>query len=443
MADQSGWAMLGDALGGTSEESYQKGLAMGANTQNALAQARARVDENKAKIELVDVLTNIPGVTPKMAAVAGTVVRAGGNVGDGFAAALKQQEFDNRAAASDPNVPLDVGQRRMLGVGSGPAPNPLQKIGGGYYNIFDTKAGITPLGDSLGGEGGGSAAGMQYARALGLIDAEGNVVPGMEATFYDVVHPTGRVTDEAGVPGKLDFNPYRGGGGGVPPVRGPAPAAPAPAAPAAPAAAAGAGITPVSTAERVGANAAEIERAKVVGKGVGEAQLSLPQAQARFNNQTAQMDLVMSDIDELLPEVSGWTAGPGGKFLANIWGTPAYDLASAVDVIKANIGFQQLQQMRYESPTGGALGQVAVQELQFLQAALGNLQQAQSPAQLRRMLGQVRGRYENFKKAAAADYAAAQQMARGNVAGATGAATAPSGDGWQTINGVRIRVKPQ
>lgn len=81
-------------------------------------------------------------------------------------------------------------------------------------------------------------------------------------------------------------------------------------------------------------------------------------------------------------------AGPGGT---------ASDLRQTINAIKANIGFQELQQMREASPTGGALGQVAVQELNYLQSVLGSLDpDKQSETQLRDNLGRVRKHFQNW-----------------------------------------------
>lgn len=44
-----------------------------------------------------------------------------------------------------------------------------------------------------------------------------------------------------------------------------------------------------------------------------------------------------------------------------------------IKTIKANIGFDRLNQMRQESPTGGALGNITEQELAFLQSVLGSI----------------------------------------------------------------------
>lgn len=78
--------------------------------------------------------------------------------------------------------------------------------------------------------------------------------------------------------------------------------------------------------------------------------------------------------------------------------TPGADLNALVDTVKANIGFEELNAMRQASPTGGALGQVAVRELEFLQAALGNLSIKQSPKQLRENLQGVTKHYNNWMK---------------------------------------------
>jgi hypothetical protein len=76
--------------------------------------------------------------------------------------------------------------------------------------------------------------------------------------------------------------------------------------------------------------------------------------------------------------------------LARIPGTAAADAARLLDSVRANVGFAQLNQMRSESPTGGALGNVTERELAFLQAVLGSLDQTQSPAQFRDNIIRVR-----------------------------------------------------
>lgn len=119
----------------------------------------------------------------------------------------------------------------------------------------------------------------------------------------------------------------------------------------------------------------------------------------RLQSELARSDVILTAIDQVLPKVGGYTAGFGGTALAAIPGTDAKDVSSVIDTIKANIGFEQLQRMREASPTGGALGQVAVQELNFLQAALGNLSTQQSPARLQQTLKEIQTRYRRWQQA--------------------------------------------
>ncbi len=96
-----------------------------------------------------------------------------------------------------------------------------------------------------------------------------------------------------------------------------------------------------------------------------------------------------SFLNQAIKDTDWTSAGLIGQALSAVGGTSAADLESTLDTIKAKIGFNELQQMRKESPTGGALGQVAVRELEFLQAVEGSLKQKQTPAQLRKNLGLI------------------------------------------------------
>ena len=110
-------------------------------------------------------------------------------------------------------------------------------------------------------------------------------------------------------------------------------------------------------------------------------------------------DIVINKIDDALGKVGFFTTGLTGSILGQVAGSPAYDLRRDVDTIKANIGFQELQKMREMSPTGGALGQVAVQELNMLQAVLSSLDANQSEAQIKQGLLAARKHFNNWKQA--------------------------------------------
>jgi murein DD-endopeptidase MepM/ murein hydrolase activator NlpD len=121
-----------------------------------------------------------------------------------------------------------------------------------------------------------------------------------------------------------------------------------------------------------------------------------PDRTRQMEAQAAKAESIIATVDQALKSVSGATAGFWGGQTRRIAGTPAYDLASQVETIKANLGFQELQAMREASPTGGALGQVAVQELQALQATVANLDTAQSPAQLQSNLNKIKQHYQRW-----------------------------------------------
>jgi chemotaxis protein histidine kinase CheA len=105
---------------------------------------------------------------------------------------------------------------------------------------------------------------------------------------------------------------------------------------------------------------------------------------------------VLGDVAETNTLVKPATTGILGKPTSFIPGTDAYNLNQRLLTIKANLGFDRLQQMRDASPTGGALGQVAVQELQALQATVGSLDIGQDSKELAKNLSKIEHHYSNW-----------------------------------------------
>jgi hypothetical protein len=69
---------------------------------------------------------------------------------------------------------------------------------------------------------------------------------------------------------------------------------------------------------------------------------------------------------------------------------PTVNFDAALGQIKALIGFNELNQMRRASPTGGALGQVSERELAYLQSVVGALDPNQEESQFRAQLQKVK-----------------------------------------------------
>lgn len=148
--------------------------------------------------------------------------------------------------------------------------------------------------------------------------------------------------------------------------------------------------------------------------------------------QMEQADRVINKIDQTLQATSGWTAGAGGAAFGIVPGTPARNLQADLETIKANLGFAELQAMRDASPTGGALGAIAVQELIALQSTVASLDRAQSPKQLRRNLGEVRRRYDNWRNTVreAEAQGGGTPASTGGATGTWGDAPAGGNGGW-------------
>jgi hypothetical protein len=111
----------------------------------------------------------------------------------------------------------------------------------------------------------------------------------------------------------------------------------------------------------------------------------------------AQAGSVLEAVNEAKNMVGWTTAGPGA-LASFVPASSARDLQAKLETIKANLGFDRLQQMRDASPTGGALGSIAVQELTALQATVASLDQAQSPGQVAASLGKIDRHYRNWLK---------------------------------------------
>lgn len=144
----------------------------------------------------------------------------------------------------------------------------------------------------------------------------------------------------------------------------------------------------VATEKGRGTNVAKAEDRAAISQ---EDKLKLmPKATNAANAAKSRFDNNIGIIDEIEPKIDALTAGFAGSMLSTIKGSEAKDISRALDTIKANIGFNELNEMRQNSPTGGALGNVTERELQFLQSVVASLEQDQSPEQLKKNLGRVK-----------------------------------------------------
>ena len=122
---------------------------------------------------------------------------------------------------------------------------------------------------------------------------------------------------------------------------------------------------------------------------------------ARAEEKTQYASVVFEDIGRLRKKISGATmlnpvTGIWAEFMAKIPGTNRTDADKLATGIVANIGFDRLFQMRQNNPTGGALGNISNQEIDFLQSVMGSLSRSQSDEQLLENLDRLEMVYRGF-----------------------------------------------
>lgn len=135
--------------------------------------------------------------------------------------------------------------------------------------------------------------------------------------------------------------------------------------------------------------AAEAEAARAK-----QAKLNSPLARL---NELAKADNVIAKINEARALIrKGGTSG-WGAYLSNLPETDALALSGAFDTIQANLAFDRLQQMRDQSPTGGAVGSVTERELALLGSTVASLNQKQDAETLLNNLDAIERHYQRFQ----------------------------------------------
>lgn len=176
-----------------------------------------------------------------------------------------------------------------------------------------------------------------------------------------------------------------------------------------------AGLEFVPDAGRLGYNPANILEQSEAKK-EAENIANRPAAERLQARRQQQATLIDDTIDRALALTSNWSTG-AGSYLKALPLTDARDLGALLDTIKANVGFEKLQEMREASPTGGALGAISDFENRMLQSVLSSLEQSQSPEQFKENLELVREQVRNIVHGSEQQFADTYQGA-----GATGTA---------------------
>jgi hypothetical protein len=133
-------------------------------------------------------------------------------------------------------------------------------------------------------------------------------------------------------------------------------------------------LEPTMDAEEVYNMASRSAEAKITGRLKANYIADRPQIMAAVRTEQSRYNLEMkvaiSGARKYITDLkaNGWTG-----LLSALPETQAGVLARYLETIKANVGFRALQEMRDNSPTGGALGNVSELELKQLNAVKGSL----------------------------------------------------------------------
>lgn len=154
------------------------------------------------------------------------------------------------------------------------------------------------------------------------------------------------------------------------------------------------------------------EMGKATADMIVESRAKLPKARAALKSFETKSDNVNSLINEAIAKTNNLSSGYGVVF-KNWPKSEAMKLDSLLTSIRSNIGFDTLQDMRNNSPTGGALGQVSDIENRLLQSVIIELRQAAGPEFLIPALERVR----DFRKQVLAERrnALAEDMKRAGM----------------------------
>lgn len=128
---------------------------------------------------------------------------------------------------------------------------------------------------------------------------------------------------------------------------------------------------------------------------------------ASTETQLRTSGIVVEDISRLKDYIKDESVfspvtGITGAVMSNIPASARRDAEELAKTIKGNIGFDRLQRMREESPTGGALGAINQQEMELLSTVLGSLNMNQSAQQLIANLDRLEKIYTSISSKAAA-----------------------------------------
>lgn len=150
-----------------------------------------------------------------------------------------------------------------------------------------------------------------------------------------------------------------------------------------------------------------------------------------------QLQNAIDVLTEAEGMVSWDSTGIVGQAMRGTGGTAAFNLEQQLEPVRAILSFENLAEMRRNSATGGALGSIAVRELELLGNTVRSLNTAQGTPQMRSAIVAVR---EQMQRTVAAIRAAREEMGQAPEAQQPEQQQAAPGEGrvmqWSPERGV-------
>ncbi len=155
--------------------------------------------------------------------------------------------------------------------------------------------------------------------------------------------------------------------------------------------------------------AADVQYETDIAQREAEKVITKPKIESKLESQKDSFDVLDKTVDKAIEQTEGFlSTGVGSQLTGWIGDTPASNLQATLSTIQANAGFDRLQKMRDESPTGGALGAISEIEIKLLMDSFAALQQKQSDTQLvenlKKFKEQYRKTWTNMNNAYKKDY---------------------------------------
>lgn len=356
MPNQPGWAALGNVLGGgiDREGAYLEGRYRSAQTEQAISTARKAQADAVRQEQINEIAREIQANAPDFnnptdATLAQLIV---GGLGSDFNSAMggrkTGQEIRLRDQIANPETDYATINRNRAALGESPF-DPISAVGtrGAFTDARSPdKAVQPPLGEALfPTDPTNTQSDYQFAVGLGA--------PAGPETFFRVKRND-------------TFN-----AGGVTYQR------------------TADGPTPLVSTEETAGNAGAIAGQKKLGQGMAQRTLDLPAAKARLAANVAKFGRTVKIAETLQADEDLWKAVGLGQPIARIPGSAGARLRAAIANLKSRLRLDTLQELRDNSKTGGAVGNVSNFEQEILADYIAALDTNLAPEDFRETLQNI------------------------------------------------------